>query len=128
MLIVIFFFLESCFAFVILFAGAGLLRATEGLLGGLSGVLEVGLDGGWAGDFDFSGGPESAFEETLALTASFFFGLLEDSKATVACRSKPRGASVGGDGSRVLSALWLRSLDSLEEDRGVWTGLEDFGV
>ena len=60
------------------------MRVKEYLLGGLSGVLEGGLDGGWAGDFDFSGGPESACEETLALTASFFFGLLEDSKATVA--------------------------------------------
>ena len=61
-----------------------MMRLKGNLLGGLSGVLEAGLDGGWAGDFDFSGGPESAFDKTLALTASFFFGLLEDSKATVA--------------------------------------------
>ena len=61
-----------------------MMRFKRNLLGGLSGVLEAGLDGGWAGDFDFSGSPKSGLEETLALTAIFFFGLLEDSKATVA--------------------------------------------
>lgn len=103
-------------------AGAGLLRATAGLLGGLSAELEAGLDGGWAGDLDLAlsevSGP--GFEGTLGLmawSAWFFLGLLEDSDVTVAWRSSPRGASVGGDGN--LSALWLRSLDSLDEDRGV---------
>ena len=61
-----------------------MMRLKQNLLGGLSGVLEAGLDGGWAGDFDFSGGPESAFDKTVALAALFFFGLLEDSRATVA--------------------------------------------
>ena len=60
------------------------MKLQKNLLGGLSGVLEGGLDGGWAGDFDFSGGPESAFDKTVALAALFFFGLLEDSSATVA--------------------------------------------
>jgi len=121
-LIAIFFFFDSCFAFVILCAGAGLLRATAGLLGGLSAELEAGLDGGWAGDLDlaFSEVSGPGFAGTLDLIAwpaLFFLGLLEDSDANAAWRSSPRGASVGGDGN--LSALWLRSLDSLDEDLGV---------
>lgn len=126
MLIVIFFFFDSCLAFVILLAGAGRLRATTGLLGELSAELEAGLDGGCAGDLGFasSGATSSAFAATLTLTltassAWFFFGLTDDSKDTVAWRSSPRGASVGGDGSLVLSTLLLRSRDSLEEDLGV---------
>lgn len=124
MLIVIFFFFDSCLAFVILLAGAGRLRATTGLLGELSAELEAGLDGGCAGDLGFasSGATSSTFAATLTLTASsawFFFGLTDDSKDTVAWRSSPRGASVGGDGSLVLSTLLLRSRDSLEEDLGV---------